>query len=212
MNLGLSDKDIAFREEVRAFLRDNLTPELAAAGKKATSVFVEPEYTLAWQKKLHAKGWAAPSWPEAYGGPGWTEMQRYIFASECAIAGAPPLAPMGLNMVGPCIIGYGTPEQKAFFLPRLLAGTTIGAKGILNRNQGPIWRLFLSRRNEMTTITSSMDRRSGRRMPTMQTACSVSCEPTTQASPSKASPSSFSRCRHPVSPSIRSSHWRANMN
>mgnify|MGYP003115048488 CR=1 FL=1 len=62
MNLGLSDKDIAFREEVRAFLRDNLTPELAAAGKKATSVFVEPEYTLAWQKKLHAKGWAAPSW------------------------------------------------------------------------------------------------------------------------------------------------------
>ncbi len=91
-------------------------------------------------------------------------------------------------------------------------GTTIGAKGILNRNQGPIWRLCLSRRNEMTTITSSMDRRSGRRMPTMQTACSVSCEPTSQASPSKASPSSFSRCRHPVSPSIRSSHWRANMN
>ena len=136
MNLGLSEKDIAFREEVRAFLRDNLTPELAAAGRKATSVFVEPEYTLAWQKKLHAKGWAAPSWPEAYGGPGWTEMQRYIFASECAIAGAPPLAPMGLNMVGPCIIGYGTPEQKAFFLPRLLAGDDYWCQGYSEPQSG----------------------------------------------------------------------------
>ena len=136
MNLGLSEKDIAFREEVRAFLRDNLTPELAAAGRKATSVFVEPEYTLAWQKKLHTQGWAAPSWPQEYGGPGWTEMQRYIFASECAIAGAPPLAPMGLNMVGPCIIGYGTPDQKAFFLPRLLAGDDYWCQGYSEPQSG----------------------------------------------------------------------------
>ncbi len=136
MNLGLSEKDIAFREEVRAFLRDNLTPELVAAGRKATSVFVEPEYTLDWQKKLHAKGWAAPSWPEANGGPGWTEMQRYIFASECAIAGAPPLAPMGLGMVGPCIIGYGTPEQKAYYLPRILAGEDYWCQGYSEPQSG----------------------------------------------------------------------------
>ncbi len=136
MNLSLSEKDIAFREEVRAFLRDKLSPELVAAGRKATSVFVEPEYTLAWQKKLHARGWAAPHWPEAYGGPGWSEMQRYIFASECAIAGAPPLAPMGLNMVGPCIIGYGTPEQKAFYLPRILAGEDYWCQGYSEPQSG----------------------------------------------------------------------------
>jgi len=136
MNLDLSEKDIAFREEVRAFLRDNLTPELAAAGRKATSVFVEPEYTLAWQKKLHAKGWVAPHWPEEYGGTGWSEMQRYIFASECALAGAPPLAPMGLGMVGPCIIGYGTPEQKAFYLPRLLAGEDYWCQGYSEPQSG----------------------------------------------------------------------------
>lgn len=136
MNLSLSEKDIAFREEVRAFLRDKLSPDLVAAGRKATSVFVEPEYTLAWQKKLHARGWAAPHWPQAYGGPGWSEMQRYIFASECAIAGAPPLAPMGLNMVGPCIIGYGTPEQKAFYLPRILAGEDYWCQGYSEPQSG----------------------------------------------------------------------------
>jgi len=136
MNLSLSEKDIAFREKVRAFLHDNLTPELVAAGRKATSVFVEPEYTLAWQRMLHAQGWAAPHWPEEYGGPGWDEMQRYIFASECAAAGAPPLAPMGLNMVGPCIIGYGTPEQKAFYLPRILAGEDYWCQGYSEPQSG----------------------------------------------------------------------------
>ncbi len=129
MNLELSEEDIAFREEVRGFLGDKLTPSLVSAGRKATSVFVEPEFTLPWQKKLHEKGWAAPHWPQEYGGPGWTEMQRYIFASESAIAGAPPLAPMGLNMVGPCIIGYGTPEQKDFYLPRILAGEDYWCQG-----------------------------------------------------------------------------------
>ena len=136
MNLGLSDDDIAFREEVRAFLHDNLTAALVSASRKATSVFVEPEYTLAWQRKLHARGWAAPHWPAEYGGTGWDEMKRYIFASECATAGVPPLAPMGLNMVGPCIIGYGTPEQKAFYLPRILAGEDYWCQGYSEPQSG----------------------------------------------------------------------------
>src|SRR5690606_10638893 len=70
MNLDLSPQDIEFQQEVRAFLRDNLTPELAAAGRLATSVFIEPEFTLPWQRILHKKGWVAPHWPKEYGGPG----------------------------------------------------------------------------------------------------------------------------------------------
>ncbi|MEQ9317405.1 MAG: acyl-CoA dehydrogenase family protein, partial [Henriciella sp.] len=136
MNLELSESDIAFREEVRAFLDENLTPELAAAGRKATSVFIEPDYTLPWQRKLHARGWVAPHWPAEHGGTGWSEMQRYIFASECAKAGAPSLAPMGLGMVGPCIIGYGTPEQKAYYLPRLLAGEDYWCQGYSEPQSG----------------------------------------------------------------------------
>jgi acyl-CoA dehydrogenase len=99
-------------------------------------VFIEPEYTLPWQRILHARGWVAPNWPKAYGGTGWDEMQRYIFASECARAGAPGLAPMGLNMVGPCIIGYGTPEQKAYYLPRILSGEDYWCQGYSEPGSG----------------------------------------------------------------------------
>ena len=129
MNLDLSTEELAFRDEVRAFLEEALTPELREAGRRATSVFMDKRYSLPWQKILHARGWAAPSWPKAYGGPGWNEMQRHIFAAECARAGAPSLAPMGLRMVGPVIMGYGTAEQKAHYLPRILSGEDYWCQG-----------------------------------------------------------------------------------
>ena len=136
MNLEFTAADQAFRDEVRAFLHDNLTPELAAAGRKATSVFIEPEYTLAWQAKLNERGWVAPHWPKEYGGPGFTETQKAIVAAEFAAAGAPSLSPMGLSMVGPCIIGYGTPEQKAHYLPRLLNGEDYWCQGYSEPGSG----------------------------------------------------------------------------
>ncbi|MFN4184265.1 MAG: acyl-CoA dehydrogenase family protein [Hyphomonas sp.] len=136
MRLDLSSQDIEFQKQVRAFLRDKLSPELAAAGHLATSVFIEPEFTLPWQRILHERGWVAPHWPREYGGTGWSEMQRYIFASECARAGAPGLAPMGLGMVGPCIIGYGTPEQKAHYLPRILSGEDYWCQGYSEPGSG----------------------------------------------------------------------------
>lgn len=129
MNLDLTPEELAFRDEVRAFLEEALTPELREAGRRATSVFMDPRYSLPWQKILHAKGWVAPSWPKEYGGAGWSEMQRHIFSAECARAGAPSLAPMGLRMVGPVIMGYGTPEQKAQYLPRILSGEDYWCQG-----------------------------------------------------------------------------------
>jgi len=129
MNLDLSGEDLAFQAEVRAFLAVSLTPELRRAGERLTSVFCEPRYSLPWQRILHAKGWAAPSWPKEHGGPGWNDVQRAIFAAECARAGAPSLAPMGLKMVGPVLMGYGTPEQKAHYLPRILSGEDYWCQG-----------------------------------------------------------------------------------
>ena len=129
MNLELADGERAFRDEVRAFLNDNLTSELRAGGRSATSVFCDPKFSLPWQRMLNARGWAAPTWPVEFGGPGWSEMQQYIFAEECALAGAPNLAPMGLRMVGPCIMRHGTPEQRAYYLPRILSGEDYWCQG-----------------------------------------------------------------------------------
>jgi acyl-CoA dehydrogenase len=129
MDLDLTAGDLAFQGEVRAFLDASLTPELRQAGRRATSVFMDKTYSLAWQRVLHARGWAAPSWPAEFGGTGWSDMQRTIFAAECARAGAPSLAPMGLRMVGPVIMGYGTDEQKAHYLPRILSGEDYWCQG-----------------------------------------------------------------------------------
>lgn len=136
MDLELSNDDRAFRDEVRAFLDDNLTPELREAGRSMTSVFIDKRFSLAWQRILHAKGWVAPSWPREYGGTGWNEMQRYIFAAECARAGAPALAPMGLRMVGPCLMRYGTAAQKAHYLPRILSGEDYWCQGYSEPGSG----------------------------------------------------------------------------
>ena len=136
MDLELSADDLAFQDEVRAFLAENLTPELRVAGRLVTSVFIDPKYSLPWQRILHAKGWAAPGWPVEHGGPGWGEMRRHVFAAECARAGAPGLSPMGLRMVGPCIMRYGTPAQKAFHLPRILAGDDYWCQGYSEPGSG----------------------------------------------------------------------------
>ncbi|PKB14681.1 acyl-CoA dehydrogenase [Novosphingobium kunmingense] len=129
MRLDPSVEDEAFRTEVRDWIAANLSEDLKVAARKTGSVFTDKEPALAWQARLHAKGWAAPSWPREYGGTGWTEAQRHIFAAECRRAGAPNLSPMGLRMVAPCIMRYGTSEQKAHYLPRILAGEDYWCQG-----------------------------------------------------------------------------------
>jgi alkylation response protein AidB-like acyl-CoA dehydrogenase len=136
MDLDWSDEDRRFRDEVRAFLDTELTPELRHAGSRLTSVYATYEVGMAWQKILHAKGWAAPAWPVEYGGCGWSVSQRYIYARELAQAGAPPVSPMGIGMCGPVLIGHGTPAQKAHFLPRMLAGDDYWCQGYSEPESG----------------------------------------------------------------------------
>jgi alkylation response protein AidB-like acyl-CoA dehydrogenase len=126
----------AFREEVRAFLTANLPDDVRRGTARATSVFIDPDVSLPWQRILHEKGWAAPDWPAEFGGPGWSEIERYIFAAECARAGAPNLAPMGLKMVAPVIMHYGSPEQRAHYLPRILSGEDYWCQGFSEPGAG----------------------------------------------------------------------------
>src|SRR5579859_427136 len=136
MDTAWSADDLAFRGEVREFLDTALTPDLRRAGGTMTSVYADPAVSLAWQRILHAKGWAAPAWPIEYGGCGWSVSRRAIFAAELAVAGAPPLSPMGLGMCGPVLIGHGAPEQKARFLPRILSGEDFWCQGYSEPGSG----------------------------------------------------------------------------
>ncbi|MBD2858901.1 acyl-CoA dehydrogenase family protein [Spongiibacter sp. KMU-158] len=119
----------SFRQEVRAFLETAPTPEILEAGRKTTSVFAPFKETMAWQKILNDKGWVAPSWPQEYGGTGWNIQQRYIFTQECNRRGVPPLLPQNIQMVGPAVLGFGTDEQKAEYLPKMLSGEDFWCQG-----------------------------------------------------------------------------------
>ena len=120
MDLAFSPEEQAFREEVRSFIAEHYPPQLR--GKQDHGEELAKEDYLAWHKVLAKKGWVAPAWPKEYGGPGWTATQRYIFSEELARADTIPILPFSIQMVGPVIYTFGTPEQKARFLPGILSG------------------------------------------------------------------------------------------
>ena len=136
MDLSFSAEERAFEQEVREFIAQNLTPEVKRATALTPSVFSDPDIGMAWQRALHRKGWGAPGWPVEHGGPDWTPAQRWIFEAECARAGVPNVNVMGVKMVGPVIIGFGTSEQKNFYLPRILSGEDYWCQGYSEPGSG----------------------------------------------------------------------------
>jgi alkylation response protein AidB-like acyl-CoA dehydrogenase len=134
MDLLLSDEDIAFREEVRTFIAENLPQEIRDANQRGAHV--SKELSVKWQKILHSRGWVAPNWPAEYGGPGWTSMQKHIFAEEYQAADCPPVSGFGVTMVGPVIYTYGSDEQKKQHLPNILSGDTYWCQGYSEPGSG----------------------------------------------------------------------------
>ena len=129
MNLTLSDEERRFEAEVRAFLAERLTPFLQRAARLTPTVFMPEEIYRAWHGILNEQGWLAPLWPVEHGGTGWNPMQRYIFERECALARTPQVAAQGVRLVGPVLYTFGTPEQKAHYLPRILSGEHFWCQG-----------------------------------------------------------------------------------
>lgn len=120
MDLQFTPRELAFRDEVRAFLHDNLPADLAR--KVRHGLRLSRQDHERWHAILDARGWLASHWPEEYGGPGWSAVEKFIFEHECALAGTPRTVPFGVNMLGPVLIKYGSPAQKAHWLPRILSG------------------------------------------------------------------------------------------
>ena len=136
MDITLSPEDMAFRDEVRAFLRDHLPAQVKSGAAASPSVFVEPEVGQPWNAVLHQRGWLGYQWPAAHGGTGWSPVQRYIFEKECALAGAPNLTVLGLKLVAPVIWTFGTEQQKQRYLPRILSGEDYWCQGFSEPGSG----------------------------------------------------------------------------
>ena len=136
MNIEFSAQDEAFRKEVRAFVSEHLTEDMRQAAERTTTVFADKDLAMRWQQILVAKGWAVPAWPEEYGGTGWSPTQKYVFGQEMARAHAPGLIPLGLRMLAPVLFKYGTDEQKAHYLPKMLSGEHYWCQGYSEPGSG----------------------------------------------------------------------------
>ncbi|MBP0482128.1 acyl-CoA dehydrogenase family protein [Sagittula salina] len=120
MDLSFTPEQEAFRAEVREFLNDKLPKRLSGKvrqGKRLTKQDYEE-----WHAILNDRGWLGVTWPTEHGGPGWDVVQRHIFEEETTAAHAPRVVPFGLAMLGPVLMTFGSDEQKAHYLPRILNG------------------------------------------------------------------------------------------
>ncbi len=133
----------AFREEVRGWLEENCpesmrTPmpadESPGGGKRAQ--FKNPD-TKVWIDACAAKGFTAPTWPQEYGGAGLSAEEHQVLRQEMSrINARPPLVGMGLSMIGPALLEFGTDEQKAEHLPKITSGEIWWCQGYSEPNSG----------------------------------------------------------------------------
>jgi pimeloyl-CoA dehydrogenase large subunit len=117
MDLRYTPEEIAFRDEVRAFLKENLPEDVRQ--RLGNGEYGNKDDLVSWSRILNDKGWAVPHWPVEHGGTGWDPMRQYIFLEETQKWPAPQPLAFGVNMVGPVIYTFGNEEQKAKYLPRI---------------------------------------------------------------------------------------------
>ena len=134
MDLNYSQEELAFRDEVRAWLQANLPKDLAA--KVADYEHLSKDDLLRWHRILAKQGWVAPAWPKEWGGTGWNVVQRYIFEEELGFVGGPPLIPFGLTMCAAVLLQFGTEAQKKRFLPRIYQGEDFWCQGYSEPGSG----------------------------------------------------------------------------
>ncbi len=134
MDLNYSAEELAFRDEVRAWLGANLPAELRE--KVERYEHLSKDELLGWHRILAAKGWVAPAWPREWGGTGWNVVQRYVFEEELGFAGAPPIIPFGVTMCAAVLLRFGTEAQKKRFLPRIYNADDFWCQGYSEPGSG----------------------------------------------------------------------------
>jgi alkylation response protein AidB-like acyl-CoA dehydrogenase len=134
MDLAFTPEEQKFREDVRAWVKDNLPAEISH--KVHNALRLSRDDLQGWGKILGKKGWLGHGWPKQFGGPGWTAVQKHLFEEECALAGAPRVLPFGPVMVAPVIMAYGNAEQQQRFLPGIASGEVWWSQGYSEPGSG----------------------------------------------------------------------------
>jgi pimeloyl-CoA dehydrogenase len=151
MDIDLSPEQLAFRDDVRRFIAERLPAEVGERLRQGH--LPTREETIAWQRALAERGWAAPHWPKEYGGAELGQVERLILLNELQRAPAPVPQVFNINMLGPVLLEFGTPAQRDFFLPRLArldlwfcqgfsepgAGSDLAALRTTARRQGDVY-------------------------------------------------------------------------
>ena len=127
MDLNYSADELAFRDDVRAWLEANLPQDIR--DKVVNYRGLSKDDVMRWHRILAAKGWSVPHWPQAWGGTGWDLTQRYLFEEQFGLSGAPNLPPFGPSMCASVLLRFGTEEQQQRFLPRIRAGDDFWVQG-----------------------------------------------------------------------------------
>ena len=149
MDWADTEEQAAFRESVRSFIDENL-PQYYKDKREWAAVTLEDnwqqdmvhgtdeaqEAARDWAAVLDSRSWAAPHWPEEYGGGGMTTMEQFIFNMEMAEAEAPLVGGGGLSLLGPTVLIHGTDEQKQRLLPPTLRGEILWAQGFSEPGAG----------------------------------------------------------------------------
>ncbi|WP_299617858.1 acyl-CoA dehydrogenase family protein [uncultured Tateyamaria sp.] len=127
MDLSYTPQELAFQDELRTFLRDELPSDIAEKVRMGRDLAKDDMER--WHAILNGRGWLAQNWPKAFGGAEWSAVQRHIYDVEAAAANAPRIVPFGLSMLGPVLQKFGSKEQQDHWLPRILDGSDWWCQG-----------------------------------------------------------------------------------
>jgi alkylation response protein AidB-like acyl-CoA dehydrogenase len=134
MDLAFTPEEQKFREDVRAWVRENLPAEISH--KVHNALRLSRDDLQRWARILGKKGWLGYGWPKQFGGPGWNGVQKHLFEEECALAGAPRVVPFGPVMVAPVIMAFGNAQQQQRFLPGIASGEVWWSQGYSEPGSG----------------------------------------------------------------------------
>ncbi|MDB6084098.1 MAG: hypothetical protein JWN43_1979 [Gammaproteobacteria bacterium] len=137
MDFSYSAEELAFRDDLRAWLEESLPPGWGTSVFEPVDEDERAHFRLEWERKLFKGGWNGIDWPTRYGGRGASLVEQAIFAEESARARAPEgLNIIGRNLVGTTLLHHGSEEQRQRYLPKILSGEEVWCQGFSEPNAG----------------------------------------------------------------------------